>query len=62
MCVLFQPQVRSLSLECIKVWSEQCGPKELFDNEMIADAFKKNNQNLHTELWQWLADTLPNGK
>jgi cytoskeleton-associated protein 5 len=43
------------------MWAEQSGTKELFEGEMIADALKNGNPFLKAELFQWLAESLPNG-
>nr|CAD7571841.1 unnamed protein product [Timema californicum] len=51
--------VRSAAIACINTWGDQCGYKEFFDGEMIADALKSGNPGLRTELWTWLADKLP---
>jgi cytoskeleton-associated protein 5 len=48
-------------MEGIKTWSEQCGIKELFDGEMIADALKTGNPFLRSELFLWLAENLADG-
>lgn len=49
-------------MESIKTWAEQCGTKELFDGEMIADALKTGNPFLRAELFLWLSENLPNSK
>ncbi|XP_063227944.1 protein mini spindles [Bacillus rossius redtenbacheri] len=51
--------VRSAALTCINTWAEQCGSKEFFDGEMIADALKSGSPALRSELWSWLAEKLP---
>lgn len=52
--------IRAASLTCINVWVEQCGYKEFFEGEMIADSLKAGSPALKTELWGWLAEKLPN--
>ena len=52
--------IRTASITCINVWGDQCGYKEFFDGEMIAEASKTGSPALRTELWGWLADKLPN--
>ncbi|XP_059481984.1 protein mini spindles isoform X2 [Neocloeon triangulifer] len=55
-------QVRSLAMDCIKVWAEQSGLKEIYEGEMIADALKTGNPFLKAELFQWMAESLTNAK
>lgn len=52
--------IRSASINCINIWCEQCGYKEVFSGEMIADALKTGSPALKTELFGWLAEKLPN--
>lgn len=52
--------IRSAASTCINVWCDQCGYKEVFSSEMIADALKAGSPALKTELWGWLAEKLPN--
>ncbi|XP_055907668.1 protein mini spindles isoform X2 [Eupeodes corollae] len=51
--------IRTASLTCINIWGEQCGYKEFFAGEMIADALKSGSPALKTELWGWLAEKMP---
>lgn len=51
--------IRAASLSCINTWGEQCGFKEFFDGEMIADSLKTGSPALRTELWGWIAEKLP---
>ncbi|GLG98562.1 Protein mini spindles [Gryllus bimaculatus] len=50
--------IRSGAVSCMNAWGEQCGFKEFFKNEMIADVLKSDSPNLRTELWGWLAEKL----
>lgn len=52
--------IRQASISCINTWGDQCGYKEFFEGEMIADALKTGGPVLRTELWGWLAEKLPN--
>ncbi|XP_055384465.1 protein mini spindles isoform X2 [Condylostylus longicornis] len=52
--------IRQSSLACINTWGDQCGYKDFFTNEMIADSLKTGSPALKTELWGWLAEKLPN--
>jgi cytoskeleton-associated protein 5 len=45
--------------ETIDAYAEQCGYKEFFENEMIADGLKTGTPQLKVELWGWLAEILP---
>ncbi|KAL1502287.1 hypothetical protein ABEB36_007453 [Hypothenemus hampei] len=54
-----KPWMRTSALDTIKAFSEQCGFKEFFDGEMIADALKVGSPTLRSELWVWLAQVLP---
>lgn len=51
-----------MAMESIKAWAEQCGTKELFEGEMIADALKNGNPFLRAELFLWLSENLPDGE
>ncbi|XP_068082829.1 protein mini spindles [Anabrus simplex] len=51
--------IRTGAIACINTWGEQCGFKEFFKCEMIADALKSDSPSLRTELWAWLAEKLP---
>ncbi|XP_037945409.1 protein mini spindles isoform X2 [Teleopsis dalmanni] len=51
--------VRTAALNCINSFGEKGGYKEFFEGEMIADALKSGSPSLKTELWQWLAEHLP---
>lgn len=51
--------IRTASITCMNVWGDQCGYKEFFDNEMLADAMKTGSPALRSELWAWLAEKLP---
>lgn len=51
--------IRVASITCINVWGDQCGYKEFFEGEMIAEAFKSGSPALRSELWCWLAEKLP---
>lgn len=51
--------IRSASITCINIWGDQCGYKEFFDGEMIAEALKTGSPALRTELWGWLNEKLP---
>ncbi|XP_063697103.1 protein mini spindles isoform X2 [Culicoides brevitarsis] len=52
--------IRTAGITCINTWCDQCGYKEVFSGEMIADALKTGSPALKTELWGWLAEKLPN--
>ncbi|KAG8312018.1 hypothetical protein J6590_031481 [Homalodisca vitripennis] len=54
--------IRSAAVACINTWGDQCGYREFFDGEMVADALKSGSPTLRTELWGWLAEKLPNIK
>lgn len=54
--------MRSTALDTINAFAEQCGYKEFFDGEMLADAFKSGSPVLRSELWGWLAQALPKSK
>lgn len=51
--------IRAASIACINTWGDQCGYKEFFDGEMIAEALKTGSPALRTELWGWLNEKLP---
>lgn len=51
--------IRSAAIACINAWGENCGFKEFFKNEMVADALKSDSPNLRAELWSWLSTKLP---
>lgn len=51
--------IRAASIGCINTWGDQCGYKEFFDGEMIAEALKTGSPALRTELWGWLSEKLP---
>ncbi|XP_074041153.1 protein mini spindles-like isoform X1 [Leptinotarsa decemlineata] len=51
--------VRASSIQTINSFVEQCGYKEFFEGEMIADALKSGSPSLRIELWNWLAEHLP---
>lgn len=51
--------IRTASITCINIWGDQCGYKEFFDGEMIAEALKSGSPALRTELWGWLSEKLP---
>lgn len=51
--------MRTAALETMKGFAEQCGCKDFFENEMIADALKSGSPILRIELWNWLAEVLP---
>lgn len=46
----------------MNTWGEQCGVKEFFDGEMMADAVKNGNPFLRTDLLAWLSEKLPEGE
>lgn len=50
--------IRTASITCMNIWGDQCGYKEFFDNEMLADAFKTGSPSLRSELWLWLGEKL----
>lgn len=51
--------MRAASITCMNAWGDQCGYKEFFDGEMIAEALKSGSPSLRTELWGWLCEKLP---
>lgn len=51
--------MRTAAMTCINAWGDQCGYKEFFDGEMIADALKSGSPALRSELWGWLSEKLP---
>lgn len=51
--------IRTASITCINTWGDQCGYKEFFESEMIAEALKSGSPALRIELWGWLAEKLP---
>lgn len=51
--------IRAASITCMNVWGDQCGYKEFFEAEMIADALRNGSPALRAELWCWLADKMP---
>lgn len=52
--------IRTASITCMNVWGNQCGFKEFFEGEMMADALKAGSPALRAELWCWLAEKMPN--
>ena len=54
--------IRSASISAINAFGNQCGYKDLFEGEMIADALKTGSPTLKIELWLWLSEKLPNSK
>lgn len=52
--------IRTASITCMNTWGDQCGYKEFFEGEMIADALKSGSPTLRVELWGWLSEKLPN--
>lgn len=54
--------MRSAALNCINTFGKQAGYKEFFEAENIADALKAGTPTLKIELWNWLAEQLPNCK
>lgn len=54
--------MRTAARETIDTYWEQCGHKEFFENEMVADALKAGSPLLRAELWIWLSDVLQKGK
>jgi cytoskeleton-associated protein 5 len=52
--------IRAAALSAINTWGDQCGYKEFFEGEMIADAMKNGSPPLKIELWGWMAEKLPN--
>lgn len=51
--------IRTASITCMNVWGNQCGFKEFFEGEMLADALKAGSPALRSELWCWLAEKMP---
>lgn len=51
--------MRAAAITCMNTWGDQCGYKEFFDGEMIAEALKSGSPALRTELWGWLSEKLP---
>lgn len=51
--------IRSACITCINTWGDQCGYKEFFDGEMIADGLKAGTPALKSEVWSWLSEKLP---
>lgn len=51
--------LRSACIQCINTWGDQCGFKEFFEGEMIADSLKAGSPPFRIELWAWLAEQLP---
>lgn len=54
--------IRTASISCMNAFGDQCGYKEFFEGEMIADSLKAGSPTLRTELWLWLAEKLPKRK
>lgn len=52
--------LRAACITCINTFGDQCGYKEFFEGEMLADALKNGTPALKTEVWGWMADKLPN--
>lgn len=51
--------MRAASIQCMNAWGDQCGYKEFFDGEMVAEALKSGSPALRIELWAWLSEKLP---
>lgn len=51
--------MRQAAITCMNAWGDQCGYKEFFEGEMIAEALKSGSPSLRTELWGWLSKNLP---
>lgn len=51
--------IRAASITCMNVWGDQCGYKEFFEAEMIADALRNGSPALRAELLCWLAEKMP---
>ncbi|CAO1409163.1 unnamed protein product [Diamesa serratosioi] len=51
--------LRTACITCINTWGDQCGYKEFFESEMIADGLKSGTPALKTEMWGWMAEKLP---
>lgn len=51
--------MRTTALDTTNAFAEQCGYKDFFENEMIADALKSGSPALRSELWNWLAEIIP---
>lgn len=51
--------IRTASIQAINALGDQCGFKEFFESEMIADAMKNGSPVLRSELWTWIAVVLP---
>lgn len=51
--------LRAACITCINTIGEQCGYKEFFEGEMIADALKSGTPTLKVEVWGWLSEKLP---
>lgn len=51
--------LRASCMDTINTFSEQCGYKEFFEGEMVADALKSGSPSLRIELWNWLAENVP---
>ncbi|XP_056629748.1 protein mini spindles isoform X2 [Diorhabda sublineata] len=51
--------LRASCMDTINAFSAQCGYKEFFEGEMIADALKSGSPSLRIELWNWLAENVP---
>jgi cytoskeleton-associated protein 5 len=58
----FQTNVRSTVVASLNAWADNCGVKEFFQGEMIADALKGQSPMLRTELFNWMAIRLSDGK
>lgn len=52
--------LRAACIATINTIGEQCGYKEFFESEMIADALKSGTPTLKIEVWGWLGEKLPN--
>ncbi|KAJ8911338.1 hypothetical protein NQ315_014182, partial [Exocentrus adspersus] len=52
--------MRTSALNTINAFAESCGYKEFFESEMICDALKSGSPALRIELWNWLAEKVPN--
>ncbi|RZC32556.1 cytoskeleton-associated protein 5 [Asbolus verrucosus] len=54
-----KPWIRTAARDAIDTFSDNCGYREFFENEMITDALKSGSPMLRIELWGWLAEKLP---
>lgn len=51
--------IRAASITCMNRWGDQCGYREFFEADMIADALRAGSPALRAELWCWLAEKMP---